>query len=78
MEAMMVEVVYLGKGERRPPGDKSVLIECKPRQRGQKLIESSSGVTFKIRPEELEEIIAGLNRKGVKKVYVRKGGSGGD
>ena len=70
----MVKVVYLKKGERRPSGDKSLLIECRPGLRGEELVQSSSGVTAKIRPEGLEAMIADLDEKGAKTVYVRKYG----
>jgi hypothetical protein len=68
----MVEVVYLGKGERRPARDKSLLIECRRGRGDDELIQDASGsVTLRTRPEKLDALIADMERKGATRVYVR-------
>ena len=70
MEASaMIEIIYLAKGQRRPAGDRAPLIVCK---RGREEIgDGPEGATIQIRPEALDTTIAGLERKGASKVYVR-------
>ena len=68
----MVEVVHLAKGERRPSGERTIVIECKLGRRVEEIIDdAASGITMRIRSDGLQATIAGLAEKGVKKVYVR-------
>ena len=71
----MIEVVYLANGERRPKGDRSLLIECIPGKRGRGMHASpqqaGGSVTLTIGPEALDAIIAELDGKGEARVYVR-------
>jgi hypothetical protein len=68
----MVEILYIAKDEERPSGEKSFLIECRNGGGADSFIQDSLGVTIRIRSEELEAIIADLERKGATKVYVRR------
>ena len=68
----MVQVVHLAKGERRPRGERSIVIECEPGRRVEEIIDdAASGITMRIRSDDLEATIVSLVGKGVKKVYVR-------
>ena len=67
----MAEIIYLKKGERRPAGDKALLIECKRRRRQDELEQSAAGVTIRTSTGALKGHIADFERKGVKKIYVR-------
>lgn len=68
----MATVVYLKKGERRPDGDTSPLLDCRPSRREQAIKQSSAGLTIYIRLDDLEKAIADLSDKGAETIYVRK------
>ena len=68
----MVEVVYLKRGEWRPEGDKSLLIECIPGQRGDEATrDTSGGAILRVRASELHAHLATLDESRAAKVYVR-------
>jgi hypothetical protein len=70
-EAM--EIIYLGKGELRPSGDRALLIECRSAIGGDEFTQHASGAaTIRIRPEGLSALIADLEHQGATKVYVRR------
>lgn len=68
----VTEVVYLQNGERRPNGDRSVLIECLPGKRGKRVQASPQGpTTLTVGPEALDATVADMEKSGEPKVYVR-------
>jgi len=67
----VAKIVYLKKGERRPKGDKSPLVECTPGRRREELEQSAAGVTYRIRSDDLDSAIATFEEKGATTIYVR-------
>ncbi len=64
-----MKIVYLKKGERRPRGDKSLLIICKPG--GQEMTQGAQGASITVPPADLDEFLASIKHKGAATVYVR-------
>jgi hypothetical protein len=62
----MVEIVHLGPRQRQPKG--GLLIECERGRRSRELVQDEH---WRIRPEELDEVMGELSRQGAKTVYVR-------
>ena len=68
-----MEVIYLAKGEWRPPGDKSLLIDATRGRGGEELTEHPSGaVTIRTTADRLDTLIADMEQKGAERLYVRK------
>jgi hypothetical protein len=68
---MAVEIVYLKSRERKPRGDKSLVIDCQPNRRDEQIIQDASGVTMKIRSSGLKALVQKLESQGLTKAYVR-------
>lgn len=68
-----MEIVYLAKGERRPLGDRSLLIDCRRGRGGEELIKHSSGATtLRSTADRLDALIADMEQKGAARIYVRR------
>jgi hypothetical protein len=65
----MVEIIHLAPHERAPKGE--LLIECKHGFRGEELTDAPRGITWRIAPEQLDNVIKMLTRKGARTIYVR-------
>jgi hypothetical protein len=64
-----MEIITLKKGQRRPAGDTTLIIICRPGN--ETLTSGPKGPTVSLPESDAIALLAKLERKGAKKVYVR-------